>query len=314
MNSPALTALFPVIFIIATGIGLTKLQWVRQSAVRDLSNLVFYVLTPALLFRTMAGAKLADLDFSAIGVYFVAVGLVFTATLLCCGFTTLAAARALGNTFSNTVMIGIPLMGLVYGNEGLIALFTLISIHSLVLMTGGTIVFELAAARQAGKDGAPRHMGHTLLKAIKNSLLHPVPIPIIAGVIYAQTGLPLPAMVDKPLELMGQALGPMSLLLVGITLAYSKLSGNVLPALRIALVKIVGMPAVFLLCAWLLGLRGTPMAAMALAAALPVGANVFMFTQRYGVGEDEVSASIAISTTLALFTLPALLLLLERMA
>ena len=47
---------------------------------------------------------------------------------------------------------------------------------------------------------------------------------------------------------------------------------------------------------------------MIAAASLPVGANVFLFTQRYEVGREEVTASIAVSTSLALVTLPLLLL------
>ena len=39
-------------------------------------------------------------------------------------------------------------------------------------------------------------------------------------------------------------------------------------------------------------------------AALPVGANVFLFTQRYEVAQEEVTASIAVSTALALVTVP----------
>ena len=313
VNSPAFSALLPVILMIGLGIALAKLQWVRHAAVRDLSNLVFYVLTPALLFRTMMQVKLADLDFAPIGVYFLAVAIVFAATMLLQGFTTLGAARALANTFSNTVMIGIPLMGLAYGEQGLVTLFTLISVHALVLLTSGTIIFELAAARQASKAGQAdtRSMGRTIAQAVKNSILHPIPLPIIAGVLYAQTGLPVPEVVDKPLQLMGQALGPMSLLLVGVTLAYGRVRGNLGAALRIAVVKTVVHPAVFLGCAWLLGLRGPAMAAMALAAALPVGANVFLFTQRYAVGEDEVTASIAVSTALALVTLPVVLTVLQ---
>jgi len=311
LNFPVAPALFSVIFIIAIGFGLARMQWVRQAAIKDLSNLVFYVLTPALLFRTMMNVKLAELDYTPVAIYFLAVVIVFGTTLLMQGLSILSSARALAHTFSNTVMIGIPLVGLVYGQEGLIVLFTLISIHALVLMTGGTIVFELAAARQAGYEGVRRSMGRTLLVAVKNSILHPVPIPIIAGVLYAQTGWPLPEMVDKPLQVMGQALGPMSLLLVGVTLAYSRFSGNVMAALRIAIVKTVIHPAVFIACAWLLGLRGMPMAAMAMAAALPVGANVFLFTQRYQIAEDEVSASIALSTTLAFVSLPLVLVMLS---
>lgn len=316
VNSPAFAALAPVILMIALGIGLAKLQWVRQAAVRDLSNLVFYVLTPALLFRTMMQVKLADLDFAPIGVYFLAVAIVFAATMLRQGFTTLGAARALANTFSNTVMIGIPLMGLAYGEQGLVTLFTLISVHALVLLTSGTIIFELAAARQRRQQGnedvVHAGMGRTIAQAVKNSILHPIPLPIIAGVLYAQTGLPVPAMVDTPLQLMGQALGPMSLLLVGVTLAYGRVRGNLGAALCIALVKTIVHPAVFLGCAWLLGLRGLPMAAMALAAALPVGANVFLFTQRYEVAEDEVTASIAVSTAMGLLTLPVVLTVLQH--
>ncbi|GGI20524.1 AEC family transporter [Oxalicibacterium faecigallinarum] len=313
MNSPAVPALFSVVFIIATGFCLARLKWVRQASITDLSNLVFYVLTPALLFRTMMNVKLSELDYAPIGVYFLAVALIFLVTIMMQGLTTLGSARALAHTFSNTVMIGIPLASLVYGESGLISLLTLISVHALVLMTGGTVAFELAVARQARRDGISQSMWRTLGTAIKNSILHPVPIPIIVGVLYAQTGLPLPDMVDKPLQLMGQALGPMSLLLVGVTLAFSKLKGNLMPALRIAVIKTIVHPVVFVACAWLFGLSGIPMATMALAASLPVGANVFLFTQRYHVAEDEVSASIFLSTVLAFLSLPLIFIVIPHL-
>lgn len=313
VDTPALTALLPVVLLIVLGFIAAKLDWVRPAAVKDLTNLVFYTLTPALLFRTMASVKLGELDFSPILVYFLAVGLVFVGTMLVYGFNTLAAARALAHTFSNNVMIGIPLVGLVYGQEGLVTLLTLISVHALVLLGSGTVVFELAQARQFSSEGRPQGLARTLGQAIKNSVIHPIPLPIIAGLLYAQTGWGIPGVVDKPLQLLGSALGPMALLLVGITLAYSKLGSMIRPAMRIAVVKTVVHPILFLGVAWLLGLRGIPMAAMALAAGLPVGANVYIFSQRYGVAQEEVTACIALSTGLSLFTLPVVLLVLERL-
>lgn len=308
-----MTALLPVVLLIVLGFIAAKVDWVRPAAVKDLTNLVFYILTPALLFRTMASVKLGELDFSSILVYFLAVGLVFVGTMLVFGFNTLAAARALAHTFSNNVMIGIPLVGLVYGQEGLVTLLTLISVHALVLLGSGTVVFELAQARQFSSEGRPQGLARTLGQAIKNSVIHPIPLPIIAGLLYAQTGWGIPGVVDKPLQLLGSALGPMALLLVGITLAYSKLGSMIRPAMRIAVVKTVVHPILFLGVAWLLGLRGIPMAAMALAAGLPVGANVYIFSQRYGVAQEEVTACIALSTGLSLFTLPVVLLVLERL-
>ncbi len=51
---------------------------------------------------------------------------------------------------------------------------------------------------------------------------------------------------------------------------------------------------------------------MVLAAALPIGANVFMFSQRYDVDQDLIATGAALSTVLAMFTLTFVLLLLPR--
>ena len=52
-----------------------------------------------------------------------------------------------------------------------------------------------------------------------------------------------------------------------------------------------------------LGLSGLPLTVMIVAAALPIGANVFMFSQRYEVAEELVTASVAVSTALGLLTI-----------
>ena len=99
-----------------------------------------------------------------------------------------------------------------------------------------------------------------------------------------------------------------ALLLVGVTLAFTKVGHQFGAALRIALVKCVVHPLVLAALGWSLGLSGMPLAVMIVAAALPVGANVFLFTQRYEVAQEEVTASIAVSTALALVTVPAVIL------
>lgn len=309
VDSPALTALLPVVLLILSGVLAAKIGWIRVTAVKDLSQLVFYVLTPALLFRTMASVHIAELDFKPILIYFLAAGLVFVGTLAVGGFNTLATTRALGHTFSNNVMIGIPLIGLVFGKEGLVVLLTLISVHALVLLGSGTLILEIAQAKQRSGAGRPQGMFRTLGQAVKNSVVHPVPLPIIAGLLFGQTGWALPQVVDKSLQLLGSALGPMALILVGVTLAYSQIGSLIKPALRIASVKIVVHPLLFMLVAWCFDLHGVSMAAMALAAALPTGANVLMFAQRYGVAEEEITASIALGTICCLVTVPLMLLL-----
>ena len=314
LNSAVFTSLIPVILFIAIGFFVGRRGWIRAGAVKDLANLVFMVLTPALLFRTMSTVHIQDLDFGPVAIYFVAFGVVYAASLALLGFSSLAAARALANTFSNTLMIGVPLVGLVFGDAGLVTLFTLISVHSLILLTAATVVFELAAAREhAGREGGTHQpMWRTVLQAIRNGIVHPVPLPIIAGLLFAQTGLLVPEVVGKPLQLLGQALGPIALLLVGVTLAFTKVGHQFKAALRIALVKCVAHPLVLAALGWALGVSGMPLAVMIVAASLPVGANVFLFAQRYGVAEDEVTASVAVSTVMGLVTMPVAILAVTR--
>ena len=180
----------------------------------------------------------------------------------------------------------------------------------LFLLTLATIVIELLVAREQAANGQQGHrpIAATVARAVKNAILHPVPLPIIAGLLFAQTGLVVPEVVGKPLQLLGQALGPIALLLVGVTLAFTKVGHQFKAALRIALVKCVVHPLVLASMGWALGLSGMPLAVMIVAAALPVGANVFLFTQRYEVAQEEVTASIAVSTALALVTVPMVIL------
>lgn len=307
-----MVSLVPVVLFIALGYLAGRLGWVKATSVRDLSNIVFLILTPALLFRTMSQVRVQELNLQTIAIYFTAAGLVFVVTLWWQGFSTLGAARALAHCFSNNIMIGVPLVGMVFGEAGLVTLFTIVSVHALILMTAATIVFELAVMRQQqaqqGGRRSYRARAITVGRALKNGIIHPIPLPIIAGLLFAQTGLHLPEVVDKCLLMLSQALGPIALMLVGITLFYSAVGRYVKQASRIALIKLMLHPIVLMAVGWLWGLRGLPLVVLATAAALPVGANVFLFTQRYEVGREEVTASIAVSTSLALVTIPLILL------
>ncbi|MNW12347.1 Membrane transport protein [compost metagenome] len=76
--------------------------------------------------------------------------------------------------------------------------------------------------------------------------------------------------------------------------------------------KCVVHPIVLAALGLALGLSGMPLAVMIVAASLPVGANVFLFAQRYAVAEDEVTASVAVSTALGLLTMPVVILAVTR--
>ena len=122
--------------------------------------------------------------------------------------------------------------------------------------------------------------------------------------------LGLHPIVDKPLQLLGASFGPVALVLVGITLSQTPIGDNFRGALKISVVKTFVHPFLMAAAGYALGMRGLPLAVMVVAAALPIGANVFLFSQRYRKEEDTVTAAVAVSTAMALVSVSVVMALL----
>ena len=303
MSYTVFNALLPVVLLIGVGYMAGKLGWISRHSVKDLSNLIFMVVLSALLFRTMSQVHPQGVDLRTLVAYFGCLWLLFGATLLTVGFTRRGAVLALAVTFSNTVMIGIALVGIAYGAAGLAVLLPIVSLHALIMLTVATLVLEFALLREDAanaQDHPP--VWHTVLQAARNAIIHPVPLPIICGLLFAQTGLQIPEVIDRPLQLVAQSFSPLALILVGITLANASVGGQWRDALWISLAKNLLLPVLVACAGWLLGLRGLPLAVVIVTASLPIGANVFLFSQRYKAAEDLITASVALSTVLALPT------------
>ena len=306
MNSTVLTALLPVVATIAVGIALGRTGWLSPRLLKLLSDVVFNVLTPVLLFRSMSTVDIAHLDLRPAGVYALSLLLVYAAVMAAQGGRRASGVLALAATYSNGVMIGIPLVALAWGDVGLVTLFTLLPVHSLVLLTGATVVQEFLLAKE---DAAPASgvLGRALRvggRSLRRAFIHPVPLPIIAGLLWAQTGWDIAAPVQAGMRWVGSAFGPLALILVGVSLARVSIGAQWRPALALTVLKNAVVPLVTMGVAQVLGLQGIPLLVTVLLAALPAGANAFIFSQRYGDRQviDLVAATVAMTTAVAVFS------------
>ena len=134
-------------------------------------------------------------------------------------------------------------------------------------------------------------------KTSKFHIIHPVVLPVLAGLVWNLTGWPLPTVADEILATLGQAVVPLCLVLIGMSLAYYGLEGAARGAIVISVLKLLVQPALVLAVAhWGFGLTGLPLAVVVMMAALPVGSNALIFSQRYGALQAEATAAIVFST------------------
>jgi len=212
------------------------------------------------------------------------------------------------------LQVGVPLAAGVFGEAGLAIHITVVSLHALCILTLLTTLVELDLARERAAGQGQQSLGEILLSTARNTVIHPVVLPVLAGMAWNLTGWRLPGPLDETLQLLGTAVAPLCLVLIGITLAYTA-GRTVMGAVRMALVcsalKLLLLPAAVLAVAhWGLGLSGLPLQVAVMMAALPTGSNALIFAQRYRSFEAEATTSIVLSTLGFVLTAPLWLALL----
>jgi predicted permease len=259
---------------------------------RSLSRLVFFVLSPCLLFTVLADADVHTL-FSRLlavsAISAVACCLLFAAVamLLWRRSTAEAVVGAASSGYVNANNIGIPVAVYVLGDPALTA--PVILLQLLVLAPVILTVLDISTSGKAS-------VGRILLQPVRNPLI----IASALGVLVSVTGLEIPAPVMEPFRLIGAACVPIVLISFGMSLSGQRIlqaGTNRRDILLASAIKLVLMP----LAAWGIGrfgfgLEGDHLFAVVMLAALPTAQNVLNYAQRYERAEILARDTILITT------------------
>ena len=328
MSETVLFKLLAIAVVVVIGYAVGRARWLSAGVgeadpARTLSFAAFYIFVPALLFRTTARIDLAALPWRTLAAFFMPVMAVLVGLYAWQRWRNrdhhLPAAapsvRALSACFGNTVQVGVPMAAALYGEAGLAIHVTVISLHALTLLTLQTALVELDLAREHQRSGGSGNLMSTLKTTVRNTIVHPVVLPVLAGLAFNAFGWPLPAVADEVLQTLGQAVVPLCLVLIGISLAYYGLGAALRGALILSALKLLLVPAVVLVVShWGFGLNGMPLGVVVMAAALPAGSNALIFAQRYATLQAETTATLVVSTLAFALTAPLWLLLLAALA
>ncbi len=311
MSTLVFFKLFAIFVVVALGWVVGKLRWLgpnneSSDPARTLANAAYYIFVPALLFRTTARIDLKAMPWDTVIAFFVpvlallAVVYVWQRRANRSGALPTAApsVRAISATFGNSVQVGIPMAAALFGETGLAIHVAIVSLHAMTLLTVLTALVELDLARERRQLGhSNAHLVKTLGRTMRNTIIHPVVLPVLAGLAWNLLGLPLPTVADEILATLGQAVVPLCLVLIGMSLAYYGVKGAARGAVVLTVLKLGVLPALVLGAAhWGFGLNGLPLAVVVMMAALPVGSNALIFSQRYETLEAEATAAIVFST------------------
>ncbi|HWX50435.1 MAG TPA: AEC family transporter [Roseomonas sp.] len=298
-----LNVVAPIFALIGIGYVSARRRWISEEALRGMTDFVFHLAMPALLLR---GATTPHPNGGATAFAFFSGCLTAYALALLLSRLVLRMRLAEGGTFAlnaafgNTAMIGVPLVLAAYGPTGLSQLLAIIGLHSLILLPLGTVVAEIGHSAHAPLAGI---LKATVLSVLRN----PIVMAVLLGLVISRSGLELPSLVGRFLDMTGMAGPPLALFCLGASLIAFDARRDWHSALLCTALKLLLMPALVWLMGWVIGLPPLPLAVAVVAAGMPTGANAFFLARRYAAGADRSGATVLLSTVLSLVTLAVLL-------
>lgn len=266
---------------------------------KPFTQLTFRFFIPLMLFASISRADLVSLG--EIRNFWFAY---FGPTLLIFLLVRLwkSSTISLSVTYSNTALIGIPLILATFGEEGLGKTLTIITFNSLTLftmvaLTGGAVTTTSTSSRFAA-----------LIQPLIGTIKNPIIIGLLLGAAVNFLQIPIFAPLYGVISLVGQAELPYALLVLGTSLATVNADAiheaRAQVAAMCALKLLLAPTLVWLVARWIINLDPLTTGVLVTLAACPCGINVLPFAQSE-IELRTVSAAIFVSTIISIVTLPA---------
>jgi len=311
---PVIDVISPVFGLGLLGYLAARFGWFPDAAAEGLARFVFDFAVPLMLVRVLTQAQLPDafpwpllVSFYVPAAALFAMGMLVARHVFGRDFMGQTMSGA-GCSFGNSVLLGLPLALLTFGEEGMVPYFILLAVHGLAYLTVTTLLLEYGRRQDHPRTRLP-------LGVVKGLLTNPIILGLAAGVILNQIGLTLPGPVDHTLEYMQLAVTPCALFSLGASLVQCRIAGRLPEPLFLAAVKNVVMPLiVWLTAVQLMGLPAPWSRAAILLAAQPTGVNVYLFAARYAAARELVTTTVFLSTSFSLLSLSVVLYLLQTLS
>ena len=282
--------------------------WFDQVAIRGLTRFVFDFAVPMLLLRTISTATLPDvIPWDYLASYYLGTFIILLSGL---GITRLLWQRtfsqqvinAFSSSFSNTVLLGIPIILLTFGDLAVLPLFIIIGTHGIIMVPLFTIMLEM------GKSGrAP--IKTVIVRTSYGLFTNPLIIGLLSGLACNLFEITLWKPLDEMAKLLANSVTSCALFALGATLASFRKNIPWQEVPMIVILKTILHPVVVWGLATLV-FRVKEVIwiqVLVLLAAQPTGVNPFLFASRYNVGQLVSSGAAFISTIISIFTLSVLL-------
>jgi predicted permease len=284
--------ILPNFVLILAGLALARGFDYGRGFWEGLEKLVYFVLFPALLLRTLA---VSTLDLASVGKV-VACGTAIMLLGMALGWLARplfrvearVAASCFQCAFRFNTYIGLAVAGSLFGAPG---------VATAALLFGALI--PLANLGAVGMLAA-----HSRASVWVELARNPLVMSTLAGFAWNLSGLGMPGFLDQTLNLLGSSALPAGLLAVGAALRIERGQASVGAHSWWLAVKLAVLPLAAWACVKSLGISGVDAGVLVLWAALPTAPSAYILAVRMGGEGPSVATQITVGTLVSMATIP----------
>lgn len=303
----SLNATLPIFLVMVAGGILGRLGFLPREFCKASDKLTFKITLPIMLFLDMSDVDMRH-DFQPKFVLFC-----FGATLISI-LVIWGLARALlrdktiigefvqASYRSSAAVLGVAFIQNIYGDAGMAPLMILGSVPLFNIFAVLILMIEAP-----GEQRATPRPGQLLYGVVTNPIL----LGIVAGTVFSLLPVELPTIADKTLNSLASLTTPLALLSIGASFEGTKALQKAGPTLVAALLKTVGLSAIFIPCAVALGFREKELVALLIMLGSPTTPSSYVMAKNMGHEGVLTASTVAATTLLSALTLTAWIFILH---
>ncbi len=294
----ALTQVVILYIIVAIGFLCHKTGIYTEKASRMTTDLLFYIVTPAMIIRSFLAIEFSEESLKGLGLAFLAalifhgIGILLTEVIFRKTEIQKAAIYKFAAVYGNVGYMVLPLAGAMLGDEGvfycsaIVIPFNILSFtHGLKVMTKGSENNKIS---------------------VKDLFLNPGFLGVAIGLPLFLLKVNLPQVAFMPLSYVADLQTPLAMIMFGTYIASANLK-KVFSDYHVYLcmaVKLLAMPLLTILSLRALGFTGMLLVACTLSASAPTANNTVMFAAKFNKDTALASSVTAFISIISILTMP----------
>lgn len=294
----SLRVVAPLLLLMILGGFLLRVKVLDSGTVKKMNGAIFKAFLPALIFNNLYNSNISDIKDIRAGAFAAAVlGGAYILSIALVMFlekdNKKRGVMAQGICRSNFVIFGLPLCQAICGDSVLGKISIAVAIVIPVINVLAVVSLEVFR----GESG-----GFNVKKIAKGVITNPLIISSALGIIVLLSGIKLPEIAEKTISDVAKIATPLALILLGASINFSTVRGNLRQLIITISGKLVIVPLVGITLAAIIGMRGGDLALLIAALASPTAVSSYPMALQMDGDGDLAAQIVAFSTVICIIT------------